>query len=114
LSQQSKTIETNTTDLQTTSVCLTTVVRQTEVAALPHVCPRHQDEALTLVLRGGAGWCARCYCYVQSANHPMPVLPPELIAKREQGRLEEQRTRRNAQAKARRVATKQRGAIPAA
>jgi hypothetical protein len=114
LSQQSKSIETNTTDLQTATASQTTVVRQTEVAELPHICPTHQDEALTLVLRGGAGWCGHCYRYVQSANHPEPTLPPELVAKREHGRLEEQRVKRNAKAKARRTAVKQRGVTTAA
>jgi hypothetical protein len=67
-------------------------------------CPKHPEVALTLVLKGGAGWCSRCHCYVQSANHAMPTLPPELIARREQARIEEQRLKRNAKAKAQRAA----------
>jgi hypothetical protein len=45
-------------------------------------CPKHPGEQLSRVLKGGAGYCARCRAYVQSANHPMPELSPEIAAKR--------------------------------
>ena len=49
---------------------------------LDYLCPKH-DEPLQNVLQGGAGWCPKCRSFVQSANHSMPELPPEAIAKRE-------------------------------
>ena len=39
---------------------------------LPYVCGKHPDVELILRLKGGAGWCSQCRCYVQSANHQMP------------------------------------------
>lgn len=42
-----------------------------------HVCPRHPEVTLTLLLKGGAGWCSACCCYQQSCNHaePLRVIP---------------------------------------
>ena len=54
---------------------------------LPYVCGKH-NAPLSTTLKGGAGWCSQCHAFVQSANHPMPTLAPELIAKREAGRAE--------------------------
>lgn len=51
----------------------------------PHAefeCGKHGERLLN-VLKGGAGWCLRCRLYVQSANHPMPKLSPEVQAKRD-------------------------------
>ncbi|NOT58887.1 MAG: hypothetical protein HOP19_01545 [Acidobacteria bacterium] len=64
---------------------------------LPYICGRH-SAPLSAVMAGGAGWCASCHAFVQSANHPMPTISPELIAKREAGRaaLKKQRARESA------------------
>lgn len=58
-----------------------------------YVCQKH-GETLANVLKGGAGWCRKCNLFVQSANHPMPTLPPEMIAKREAARDEEKKTKK--------------------
>lgn len=39
----------------------------------PYICGKHSAVELQFVLRGGAGWCASCCLYVQSANHPEPL-----------------------------------------
>lgn len=49
--------------------------------SLPYICPRHTDTRLQSVLSGGAGYCPRCMYFVQSANHPMPTMPPRIEAK---------------------------------
>ena len=48
----------------------------TEANSLPFVCARHPEIVLQAVLRGGAGYCLQCRAFIQSANHPMPTLPP--------------------------------------
>jgi hypothetical protein len=73
---------------------------------LPHICPTHPDQQLTLVLRGGAGFCARCDRYVQSANHPQPTLDPDFAEKREAAMAAERKAKTNARAKARRAKAK--------
>jgi hypothetical protein len=45
-------------------------------------CPKHPDERLSNVLRGGAGWCAMCQFFVQALGVPMPELDPHVAAKR--------------------------------
>ena len=71
-----------------------------QVARKPdHICPTHPDQHLTLTLKGGAGWCGRCHCYVQSANHPEPQLDPAFAAKREAARQELQKEKKRAAAK---------------
>lgn len=53
----------------------------TATAQLEHLCPTHLTK-LTHVLRGGAGHCSKCGLFVQSINHPLPTLSPEIAAKR--------------------------------
>jgi hypothetical protein len=113
LNTQSNNIETNTTDLQTATASQTTVVRQTEVAELPHICPTHRNTVLTHLFRGGSGWCSRCQLFVQSVNHAMPVLDAAFIEKREAALAADRKTKRNSAAKARR-AKKNSGAVIAA
>ena len=36
-------------------------------------CPKHPETKLWNVLKGGAGYCARCFTYVQAAGIPEPV-----------------------------------------
>ncbi|MBI3423021.1 MAG: hypothetical protein HY011_08780 [Acidobacteria bacterium] len=58
-----------------------------------HLCPTHLIR-LTHLLAGGAGHCSKCGLFVQSLNHPMPTLSPELVAKREAGRIEDEKTKK--------------------
>ena len=39
-------------------------------------CPKHPNVNLWNVLKGGAGYCSKCFLYVQAAGVPMPTLPP--------------------------------------
>ena len=45
------------------------------------LCPVHLEN-LRGVLKGGAGHCSKCGLFVQSLNHPLPALTPEVAAKR--------------------------------
>lgn len=45
-------------------------------------CPKHPDERLSNILRGGAGFCRRCNLYTQALGVPMPEPSPEIAAKR--------------------------------
>lgn len=36
-------------------------------------CPKHLQNKLLYVLKGGAGFCSQCRLYVQAAGVPMPT-----------------------------------------
>lgn len=72
----------------------------TEANSLPFVCSRHPEIVLQAVLRGGAGYCLQCRMFIQSANHPMPTLPPRPPAKPKRKRAAKTTAKKTRQRKA--------------
>jgi hypothetical protein len=63
--------------------CLRHLAMNETTTATDYRCPKHPDERLKKVLRGGAGFCVKCRTYTQAAGVEMPQLDAAIARKRE-------------------------------